>query len=317
MKYTFSCEIINWSIKIRGISLMLGSKVRETNLKRKLLRLFIILLLTFFLAIFVKTFFIEAFKIPTNSMAETILSGDFVLVNKFVYGIKTPSVLPLTNIKIPVVEIISLNLPKRNDIVVFEFPGEQYEAAANQNLTLVKRIIGLPGDTVLIVDSKVFVNGNYIEPPKYSLVEKFYSRDYGIKDQNIFPKGKNWNKDFYGPIVVPKQGMKVAISSQNIFEWETAINREFGKKVVSVEGSVICINGKPVRQYTFTKNHYFVLGDNRDKSSDSRFWGFVPEDLIIGRADFIYWSINSTFNFNDPAKIFTSIRFDRILTKLQ
>lgn len=286
-------------------------------MKKKILKLLIILSVTFSLAILIKSFFLEAFKIPTNSMANTILSGDFVLVNKFVYGIKTPAVLPLTNIKLPVQNIISFKHPKRNDVVVFEFPGEQYEAASNQDLTLVKRIVGLPGDTVIIIDKKVFVNGTYLDLPKTALVEKSHSRDYGIPDQNIFPKGKNWNKNFYGPVLVPKQGMTIEINTENIFEWETTINREFGKKVVSVEGSVISINGKPTRNYTFSKNHYFVLGDNRDRSSDSRYWGFIPENLILGRAEYIYWSITSAFNFTNPSEIFRSIRFNRILTKIQ
>lgn len=250
-------------------------------------------------------------------MANTILSGDFVIVNKFAYGIRTPSSLPLTKIKISSLKLISLNVPQTNDVVVFEFPGEQHEVIPNQNLTLVKRIVGLPGDIIRIIDKQVFVNDKHLEAPPTALIDSTYLRDYGVADERIFSKGKSWNKNFYGPIQVPKKGMKIEINPKNIFEWETTINRDFGKKAVSVEGSVITINGKPVREYYFSKDHYFVLGDNRDKSSDSRYWGFVPEDLIIGKAEIIYWSVKSTFDFWKVSEIFSSIRFDRVLQRIK
>lgn len=250
-------------------------------------------------------------------MANTILSGDFVIVSKFAYGIKTPSFLPLINIKMSSLKLISLNVPKINDVVVFEFPSEQHEVISNQNLTLVKRIVGLPGDVIRIIDKQVFVNDKHLEAPPNALIDSTYLRDYSVADERIFPKGKSWNKNFYGPIQVPKKGMKIEINPRNIFEWETTINRDLGKKAVSVEGSVITINGKPVREYSFSKDHYFVLGDNRDESSDSRYWGFVPEDLIIGRAEIIYWSVKSTFDFWKVTEIFNSIRFDRIFLKIK
>ena len=286
-------------------------------MKRKLLRLFIVLLITFCLAIFVKAFFIEAFKIPTNSMADTILSGDFVLVNKFIYTLQTPSTLPLTSIKIPRLKLISFRKPKKNEVIVFQFPGNQNEIYPSQDITLVKRLVGLPGDNVWIIEKQVIVNNSPFEIPPKATIKKDESQNYGEADDRIFPGGKNWNKDYYGPIVVPKIGMKIAINPKNISDWETIINREFGRKAVSAEGSVIMINGKPSREYIFTKNYYFVLGDNRDQSSDSRYWGFVPEDLIIGRAEIIYWSVKSTFDFSNLAEIFSSIRFNRIFTKVE
>ena len=286
------------------------------KLKRRLLHLLWILLFTLFMAIFIKTFFIEAFRIPTNSMADTILAGDFVLVNKFVYAINTPPTIPLTPIEIPKFKIISFKEPKRNEVIVFQFPGSPYELTPSQDMTLVKRVAGLPGDEVWIIDKEVIVNSSRLDEPKNAIIEKANSQNYGEADDRIFPSGRNWNKDFYGPISVPKAGMKIEINPKNIKDWETIINREFGRKVVSIEGTVIMINGKPSREYTFAKNYFFVLGDSRDKSSDSRHWGFVPEDLIIGRAEIIYWSVKSTFDFRKVTEIFNSIRFNRIFSKI-
>ena len=289
----------------------------EGKLRKKLFRIFKILLLTLFLAITVKAFFIEAFRIPTNSMANTILSGDFVLVNKFIYSIKTPASIPLTYIKIPQVELISFRLPKRNEVIVFQFPGEQYENSPSQDITLVKRVVALPGDNLWIIDKKAVVNNLPLKFPPEAIVERKSTQDFGEADDRIFPAGKSWNKDFYGPIVVPKKGMRIEINPRNIGDWETTIKRDCEKGSVSVEGSVVMINGRPAREYVFTKNHYFVLGDNRDHSSDSRFWGFVPEDLIIGRAEYIYWSVKSTFDFSNVGEIFSSIRFNRILKSVK
>ena len=250
-------------------------------------------------------------------MAETILSGDFVLVNKFIYTLQTPSTVPLTSIKIPCIKLISFRKPIKNEVIVFQFPGNQNEIYPSQDITLVKRLVGLPGDNVWIIDKEVIVNNSRFDIPPKAIIKKDESLNYGEADDRIFPGGKNWNKDYYGPILVPKIGMRIEINPKNINDWETIINREFGKKVVSKEGSVVMINGKPSRQYIFTKNYYFVLGDNRSQSSDSRYWGFVQEDLIVGRAEIIYWSVKSTFDFSNLAEIFSSIRFNRILRRVE
>lgn len=294
-----------------------SSAGKKPSLKSKLIKLFVILIITFFAAIIVKSFLIEAARIPTNSMSNTILSGDFVLINKVAYSLHTPAVIPLTKIRIPQFDLINFRVPQRYDIIVFQFPGEKNEVYSSDDLTLVKRLIGLPGDRVWIVNKDVFVNEVRLSLPSEAVIGSESTRNYGEADERIFPSGKNWNKDYFGPIQVPKRGMKIKINPRNIDEWKTTINRDCGKKVVSEEGSVITIDGKPSREYTFKKNHFFVLGDNRDSSADSRFWGFVPEDLIIGRADFIYWSVKSTFDFSNLGEIFSSIRFNRLFKKLK
>ena len=106
--------------------------------------------------------------------------------------------------------------------------------------------------------------------------------------------------------------MTVDLSPQNINEWGLLIEREQGAKTVSVEGTVITINGKPVRKYTFTKNYYFVMGDNRDDSMDSRYWGFLPEDNIIGKAVLVYWSLELPVSIKNIPLFFHSVRWERI-----
>ncbi len=168
------------------------------------------------LALFIRTFVVQAFKIPSGSMKPTLKIGDHILVNKFVYGVK----LPFSD-----VTLIPVSDPERNDIIVFEYPVEP-------DKDFIKRVIGVPGDTVEIRDKKVYVNG------------KPLNHNYAMHtDDQTLPAAVN-HRDNFGPVTVPEEA-------------------------------------------------YFVLGDNRDNSYDSRFWGFVEEEIIKGEAFIIYWSWNS------------------------
>lgn len=275
--------------------------------KRHFIRYILIALLT---AIILKTFFIEADTIPTESMENTLLAGDFIIVNKIAYSFSTPRFIPLTTIEIPSIKIFDINQPKRNDVIVFRFPGYLNEIEPKDNLDFIKRIVGCPGDTLRIINKIVLINGKEIGFPLTAIISKTSFQKSGTRDQRIFPQGYNWNGDNYGPIIIPKKGTTVEINPKNINMWETVIDREFGNHAVSVEGTVITINGKPVRNYTFKKNYYFVMGDYRDDSMDSRYWGFLPENNIVGKAEIIYWSwrINNFSNHN----LLNAIRWNRI-----
>jgi len=109
--------------------------------------------------------------------------------------------------------------------------------------------------------------------------------------------------------------MKVELTPKNILQWQNAINSEFGKKVVSVEGTVININNKSVRDYTFEKDYYFMLGDNRKNSIDSRYFGYIPQDWIIGKAFMIYWS-QLQVQSSGILDYFSSIRFSRLMQSI-
>ncbi len=174
------------------------------------------ILIAILLALFIRTFIVQAFKIPSGSMKPTLQIGDHILVNKFTYGVD----LPFTD-----VTIIPGGRPERGDIIVFEYPVEP-------DKDFIKRVIGIPGDVVEIRDKTVYVNG---EP-----IDQGYTMH---TEANVIPAEKN-ARDNFGPVKVPE-------------------------------------------------NEYFVLGDNRDNSYDSRFWGFVEEETIKGEAFIIYWSWDS------------------------
>ena len=164
------------------------------------------------IAMFIRTFFVQAFKIPSGSMENTLAIGDHLLVSKFIYGTKLPFIGK---------EIMKVRDPERGDIIVFKFPKDP-------DRDLIKRVIGTPGDTVEIRHKKVFVNGT-----PYATGHELYT---DTQEQT--------SRDNFGPVTVPPRS-------------------------------------------------YFVMGDNRDQSYDSRFWGFVPRASILGEAFIKYWSWDS------------------------
>lgn len=195
------------------------------------------LLVTVLLALFATTFVVQAFKIPTPSMEPTLLVGDHLLVNKFVFGGSGAwyeRLLPYREIR-------------RGDIVVFKFPFDDHTH-------YVKRVIGLPGDRVRIADQQVYVNGRPLD--------ESYKVHNGIYDS-------------YGDNFPPTHGQ---FPRRNVrVEWAAEILRHV------VDGELIVPRGR-----------YFVLGDNRDSSLDSRFWGFIDRDSVMGRPLLIYWSVEAT-----------------------
>ena len=188
------------------------SKTKE-KIKSKVKEYVESIIIAILIALFIRTFIICAYKIPSRSMVQTLLVGDHILVNKFLYGVKIPL---LRNTIIPV------SNPKRGDIVVFIYPNDRSK-------DFIKRVIGVGGDTIEIKNKKILING------------KEYSDSYGIYSDNIIYPATMQPRDNFGPITVPK-------------------------------------------------NSLFVMGDNRDESLDSRFWGFVDLKDVEGKAFIIYWS---------------------------
>jgi signal peptidase I len=268
-------------------------------------------------AFFIITFVIQNTRIPTGSMEDTILVGDFVLVNKFIYGSSSPKYIPFTQIEIPHFFLPAIRNPKPKDIVVFEYPGGRDELKADElGVNYVKRCIGTPGDTVQIIDKVVYVNGKRFWIPSHVKYLQPYPRPRDMIEPRIFPKGMPWNEDNYGPLVVPWKGYKIPLNSNNVEQWKTTIDREYGKDVVALNDGVVTIEGKPVTSYTFKKDYYFMMGDNRDDSLDSRFWGFVARDMVVGEAFITLFSWNRDIPFSDFFRLIGSIRLDRVLLLL-
>lgn len=260
------------------------------------------------LVIFLRTFVLEAYRIPTSSMENTLLPGDLILVEKLSYGHLNEFEIPFTSIKFPVFNLPDFSQPERNDVLVFQYPGDRDEYIPSRQENYIKRIAALPGDIVVIRKDTVYINGRPLETPE----GVFYKREKKEwRDDRIFPPGKEWSSLSYGPLFVPKSGDTLHLNPFTIDEWRVFINRELQRPAVSVEGGKVHIDGYETEEYIVKKNYYFVLGDNRDDSMDSRYWGFVPEDHIIGRAFMIYWSLDpSAFSIMD------ALRSDRILKKV-
>lgn len=249
--------------------------------------LIFLLLFSCLFALLLKTFFIDAFRIPTDSMRNTVWPGDVVLVNKFIYGVQTPRTVPLTNSAIPPHRILPLRKTLRGDVIAFYFPGDRDAVEATPSQVYVKRCIGMAGDTLLIENKYVFVNGSYIAfPPQRLIAEDDLQSG---PDQNIFPAGSGFSKDHYGPLVIPFRGMQIAMTRATFRFWNTFIERE-GHPVTMDSSGAVQIDGTAQKKYTVERDYVFVMGDNRDNSYDSRFWGFVPMDDIIGQAMIVYWS---------------------------
>jgi signal peptidase I len=274
-------------------------------------RIIKLLILIFVLVVIVKAFIIDAFKIPSGSMKDTLMEGDFILVNKIAYDLSTPYQIPFWGKRLDRIDLFSLGKPDRNDVIAFEMPSEILNPASENYSILVKRIIGLPGDTLEIKNKEVFIDGEKVRDPSYLHINISEAQSENL-DEKLFPFDKKWTIDNYGPVVIPKKGMTVRLDPKNITLWENAINIDFGRKAVSVEGTVINFRGSPIKEYTFKNDYFFVLGDNRSNSLDSRYFGYIPLKWIIGKAFMIYWS-QVPVKYDGISDFFNSVRFSRLM----
>jgi signal peptidase I len=256
---------------------------------------------------------IASFVVPTGSMESTVMTGDFLFVNKLIYAPSTPQLIPIFNIPLPYYRFPGLREPRKGDVIVFIFPGNRDESKPQEFQYYLKRCVATAGDAVEIRNKRLYINGTESTfPPegKFGQAGSLNPDDYLY----TFPVGKGYNRDNYGPVKVPKRGDIINISLENLQEWDTFIRRE--GHTVATEGTTILIDGNPTTQYTVQRDYCFGMGDNRDNSLDSRYWGFIPVDNVVGTPLVVYWSWETNLigdsYFGTLIEKFKTIRFNRI-----
>ena len=245
-------------------------------------------------------------------MENTLLRGDDIIVSKISYNFSTPKRIPILDKKIPYAKIFEFGKPEINDLIIFDFPAKKLFDGTIVEDKFVKRIVAGPGDTLQIIAKDIFVNGKKINLPHSIISLKNDLRKKNEPEEGIFPPGKKWNRDFYGPLVIPKKGDTISVNPKNMKEWQNTIVLDHGDNNLREEGSVITLDNMPIRQYIFKHDHYFVIGDNMDISHDSRYFGLVNEQMIIGKVLFIYWSMDPEKIADGPLGFLSGIRSNRM-----
>lgn len=258
----------------------------------------------------INNFVIASFLVPTGSMENEVLTGELLFVNKFIYGGTSPRNIPFTNVRLPWFRVPALRDVKRGDVIVFVFPGMRDEVQPEDFTFYLKRCVGLPGDTILVKNRVLYVNGAMMPLPRNVRFDRGWSIPSNTPDDHIFPVGSGWNEDNYGPLVIPKQGMAIPLNPQNFPAWKIFIRRE-GHSAELLAGTVL-IDGKPAVSYTVQRDYLFGMGDHRDNSLDGRYWGFIPKENLVGTPLIVYWSWNSDLPLYDIFGRLASIRWGRI-----
>ena len=170
-------------------------------------------------------FVLASFMVPTGSMENEVMAGDLLFVNKFIYGGTSPRNIPFTNVRLPWFRVPGFRDVHRGDVIVFVFPGYRDEVQPEDFTFYLKRCVGMPGDTLRVVNRVLSVNGEQFPLPRNLKFNRQVILPPTEVTEGIFPKGAPWNEDNYGPLVVPKKGMVLKLSQQNFAGWEVFIKR--------------------------------------------------------------------------------------------
>jgi len=254
---------------------------------------------------------IASFVVPTPSMEKTVMTGDFLFVNKFIYGPSTPQVIPILNIPLPFFRFPAFREPQKGDVIVFIFPGNRDEVEATEFQYYLKRCVATAGDSLEIRNNHIYVNHKEVFLAKNGFYDSSVPEIPSEKWQT-FPYGRGYTRDNYGPIRIPKEGDVIPLSMSSLHEWAVFIQRE-GHKITS-DGNSIFVDGTAVTSYKVQRDYCFGMGDNRDHSLDSRYWGFIPEENIVGTPVVVYWSWDTNLPLSQFLDKITSTRWARIGT---
>jgi len=316
------------------------------------------LLIAFILILLIRLFAFQSFTVDNSKMESSLFPGDFVLVNKLGSGARLPITLlslPFFGektysdlIQIPYIRIPGFGGIDYNNLIIFNYPIEK-DQPVDKKTQMVSRCIGLPGDTIAIIDKKVFINGKNVNDPEnckyryrviskkelksdfinsYNITEgglvaqpniydffitpvisKQLLSDSNVKSINLikvikgveytpfFPQSKyyGWSLDYFGPLTIPAKGKSISFDNKSIDLYYKAIE-EYENNSVKILNDTVYINNKAANSYTFKLNYYFVMDDNRDNGKDSRYWGFLPENYIIGKTSFVWFSFGKSNN---------------------
>ena len=302
------------------------------------------------IVVIVRTLFFDLFRIPTPSMEENLLVGDYLFVSKVHYGTRMPLSLgvPFTSIHVPGVSFPYTRIGgftdvQRGDAIVFNYPPD--EGPIDRKTHYIKRVIGMPGDTLAVRDKRVHVNGTTL-PLGHGMQQHWLVRKTGPRHQiprnrmeemgisevtptqsatavrvtatpegvrrlselpwvesiepyvlpasafngELYPPGRGYTPDNYGPLHVPAEGETVTLTAGNWSAYRPIITRYEGHDARQMSDSTFAIDGERTTTYTFQQDYFFAMGDNRDNSQDSRFWGVVPMDHVVGKAILTYFS---------------------------
>ncbi|MDD3037200.1 signal peptidase I [Bacteroides sp.] len=264
---------------------------------------------------FLQLFCFASFKIPSDSMEPTLQDGDYILVNKLIDGARLFDVsAALKNKEVPIYRLPGLGDLKRNDVLVFNFPYRKGWDCIQMDIMrfFVKRCIALPGDTLEIRNGLYKIRGcdevlgnreaqielaDLESPEKWGIVTKAFPNDEHL----------DWNIREFGPLSIPKKGQCVLMNDTTYLLYKQLIGWEQKKKLYLKNGNVL-LGDSVVHQYRFMKNYYFVSGDKMANSKDSRYWGMLPEEYIVGKATRIWYSKNRNTD---------KTRWDRIMKKIE
>ena len=249
--------------------------------------------------IVMQVFVVCSFKIPSDSMEPTLEPGDYVLVNKLLIG---PRLFNLTDAldgkRVTIYRVPGLHSVQRNDVLVFHFPHPHTWEKIEMHLLkyYVKRCIGLPGDSVWIRNGYYRINqrtdtlGN---PAAQKQISRMSPDMFAENVYRAFPFDSllSWNIRQFGPLYLPKEGDEIRMNRTNYLLYKKVIEWE-QQGELSYQDSVVYLNQEPISTYCFRKNYYFMGGDNGVNSQDSRYWGLLPEEYIVGKVWKIWKSID-------------------------